>query len=87
MQGTQVRSLSGEIPQASEQLSLCATTTQAQEPGACILQREVTSMRSLRTAMKSSPYSMQPEKARAAMKTNCSQKLKKKKKKTNLNMV
>ena len=43
--------------------------------------REVTSMRSLRTAMKSSPYSMQPEKARAAMKTNCSQKLKKKKNK------
>ena len=40
MQGTQVWSLSGEIPQASEQLSLCATTTQAQEPGACVLEQE-----------------------------------------------
>ena len=40
MQGTQARSLSGEIPQASEQLSLYAPTTQAQETGARVLQQE-----------------------------------------------
>ena len=46
-------------------LSLRATTTEACVPRARALQREATAMRSPRTAMKSSPHSLQLEKARA----------------------
>ena len=47
-------------------LSPCATTTEAHVPRAhATQQRQATTMRSLRTAMKSSPCSLQLEKARA----------------------
>ena len=48
-----------------EQLSPCATTTEAHAPRARAPQREATAMRSPHTAMKSSPHSPQLEKARA----------------------
>ena len=40
VQGTQVEPWSGKIPHATEQLSPCATTTEAQAPRACALQQE-----------------------------------------------
>ena len=46
-------------------LSPRATTTEAHMPRARALQREATAMRSLRTATRSSPRSLQLEKARA----------------------
>ena len=78
----------GRFPHATEQLSLRATTTEpachnywslrAYSP--CSATREATTMRSPRTAMKSSPRSPQLEKSPcAAMKTQSSQKKKKKK--------
>ena len=43
MQGTQVRALgSGKIPHAAEQLSPCATTTEARMPRVRALQQEKT---------------------------------------------
>ena len=88
-QRTRVRALVWEDPTCRgatkpvppQLLSLCS---RAREPRAVPATREATAMRSLRTAMKSSPRSPQLEKARAATKTQCSQKnkfIKKKKKK------
>ena len=55
---------SRKIPHAAEQLSPCATTTEAHAPGAHALQqREATGMRSPRTTTKSSPHLPQLEKA------------------------
>ena len=81
MQGTRVQALVREDPTCHratkpvrhnywacepQLLSLHATTTEAQVPTAHALQqREVTTMRSPRTATKSSPCSPQLEKARA----------------------
>ena len=48
----------------SQLLCPCATTTEAHVPKACALQREATTMRSPRTAMKTSPHLPQLEKAR-----------------------
>ena len=83
---------SGKIPHAA-QLSPCitttdpalwslgATTTEACAPGACALQQEKPPPRSLRTATKSSPRSLQLEKTRAQQRRpNAAKKLKKKKK-------
>ena len=56
--------------------SVCSNYSSPGNWSPCSATREITSMRSLRTTMKSSPYSMQPEKASAAMKTHCSQKYK-----------
>ena len=73
MQGTWVRALVQEDPtccgatkpREPQLLSPCATTTEAHMPTAhAPQQREATAMRSLRTTVKSSPRSPQPEKAR-----------------------
>ena len=55
---------SRNIPHATEQLSPCAAATEAHAPRAYALQREVTAMRSLSTAMESSLHSPQLQKAR-----------------------
>ena len=54
---------SGKIPHATESLSLWTTTTEAQAPRACDLQREATEMRRLHTTLKGSPHLPQLEKA------------------------
>ena len=82
MQGTGVQALVREDPtcrRATKPMrhnywSPRATTTEACMPRACAPQREATAMRGPHTATKSSPRSLQLEKARTATKTQRSQK-------------
>ena len=69
MQGTRVWALVREDPTCRRATKpvrhnywACATTTEAHTPRAHAPQREATAMRSPRTAMKSSPRSLQLEK-------------------------
>ena len=61
--GTGFRSCSRNIPHASEQLSSCATITEPALQSLCAEIRGVTVVRSLSTTTKSSPHSLQLEKA------------------------
>ena len=80
MQGTWVRSLVLEDPtyHTPEQLSPRATTAVAHVPTAHTPQHEKPPQPEPSTATKNSPYLLQTEKAQAAIKTQHSQKKKKK---------
>ena len=56
-------SITGLGRHARVQLSLCTTTTEAHAPSPCSTTREAASVRSPRTKTKSSPRSLQLEKA------------------------
>ena len=60
MQGTQIPSLGRE--DSTEQLSLCATTTEARPPSLFSTTREASTVRSPGTAAREEPHSLQPEK-------------------------